>query len=126
VTSLRVPESKLRGTRWNPLLKTPQGWPRETGGLVLLGNTYWEDFPGGEEVAIDIALLQLPPGTELPEHTHTHAVSPFYEACGINDMSIRSVLCLFATILGGVVFTATTSFVCAKTDDRPPWGNAVE
>ena len=34
-----------------------------------------ESSPGslGKEVAIDILLITtLPPGTELPEHTHTH------------------------------------------------------
>jgi len=37
------PESELRGTRRNPLLKAPQGDRR----AVLLGDTYGEDFPGG-------------------------------------------------------------------------------
>ena len=54
VTSIRVLESKLHETRWNPLLKAPQGG---TGGVVLLDETYGEDFPGGKEVAIDIARL---------------------------------------------------------------------
>ena len=52
VTSLRVPESKNYvepvGTPFRKL-------PRETGGAVLPGDTYGEDFPGGEAVAIDIA-----------------------------------------------------------------------
>ena len=55
VTSLRVPElleSKLRGACWNPLLKAPQG---VRGGVVLLGETYGEDSPGGKEVVIHIA-----------------------------------------------------------------------
>jgi hypothetical protein len=51
VMSLQVPQSKLRGTCRNTLLKLP----RETGGQVLLGDTtYGEDFPGGKEVTIDI------------------------------------------------------------------------
>ncbi len=44
-------------------------------------------------------------------------MSQFYEACGIDDVSRRSVLCLYAASFGGAVFTATTLVVCAKTDD---------
>ena len=45
------------------------------------------------------------------------AMSQFYKACGINDVSRGSVWCLFAASFGGAIFTATTLFVCAKTDD---------
>ena len=44
-------------------------------------------------------------------------MSQFYEACGIDDVSRGSVLCLFAASFGGAVFTATTLVVCAETDD---------
>ena len=49
------------------------------------------------------------------------AMSQFYEACGIDDVSRGSVLCLFAASLE-VPFslptaTATTLVVCANTDD---------
>ena len=42
-------------------------------------------------------------------------MSQFYEACG--DVSRGSVLYFFAASFGGAIFTATTLFVCAKTDD---------
>jgi len=32
-------------------------------------------------------------------------------------VSRGSILCLFAAIVGGAIFTATTLVVCAKTDD---------
>jgi len=44
-------------------------------------------------------------------------MSQFYEACGIDDVSRGSVLCLFAASFGGAIFTATTLVVCAKTND---------
>jgi hypothetical protein len=45
------------------------------------------------------------------------AISQFYKACGINDVSRGSILCLFAASFGGANFTATTLVVCAQTDD---------
>ena len=47
------------------------------------------------------------------------AMSQFYEACGINDVSRGSMLCRFAASFGGANFTATTLVlvVCAETDD---------
>ena len=45
------------------------------------------------------------------------AMSQFYEACGINDVSRGSVLCLFAASFGGAIFTATTLVVCAEIND---------
>ena len=56
------------------------------------------------------------------------AVSQFYEACGIDDVTSRgSVVCLFAANFGGAVFTATALFVCAKTDDPGSrWGDTVQ
>ena len=68
VTSLQVPESKLRGTRWNPLLKAPKVDRRGSptvwhiwGGLFRgeRGSNWWR------------VITTLPPGTELPEHTHS-------------------------------------------------------
>jgi hypothetical protein len=52
------------------------------------------------------------------------AMSQFYKACGINDVSTGSVLCLFAASLRGAVFTAATTLVVfAETDD--PGGRRV-
>ena len=45
------------------------------------------------------------------------AMSQFYEACGIDDVSRGSVSCLFAAIFEGAIFTVTTFVVCAETDD---------
>ena len=45
------------------------------------------------------------------------AMSQFYEAGGIDDVSRGSVMCLYAASFGGAVFTATTLVVCAETDD---------
>ena len=45
------------------------------------------------------------------------AMSQSYEACGIDDVSRGSVLCLFAVSFGGAVFTATTLVVCDETND---------
>ena len=42
------------------------------------------------------------------------AMSQFYEACGINDVSTGSVLCLFAASFGSAVFTATTLLCVPK------------
>ena len=44
-------------------------------------------------------------------------MSQFYEACGINDVSRGSVLCLFAASFGDAIFSTTTLVVCAKTDN---------
>jgi hypothetical protein len=45
------------------------------------------------------------------------AMSQFYKACSVNDVGRGSVWCLFAASFGGAIFTATTLFACAETDD---------
>ena len=53
-------------------------------------------------------------------------MSKFYEACGIDEVSRGSVLCLFAASFKGAVFTATIMVVCAETDDPGGrWGDTV-
>jgi hypothetical protein len=44
-------------------------------------------------------------------------MSPFYAACCFDVLRRGSVLCLFATSLGRVVFTTITCCLCAKFND---------
>ena len=54
-------------------------------------------------------------------------MSQFYEACGIDDVSTGSVLCLFAASFRGAIFTATIMVVCAKINDSGGrWGDTVQ
>ena len=50
------------------------------------------------------------------------AMSQFYEACGIDDVSTGSMLCLFAACFGIAIFTATTLVCVMKPMTRAAAG----